>query len=81
MGGWTPMNQTHKLVNDMGATASNWFIHTPVCCPSRAEILSGRYFHNVREPTSSGGCMHVDESKVYPVSFAHYLGMAGYTVG
>ena len=40
-----------------------------------------RYFHNVREPSSSGGCMHVDENKVNPVSFGYHLGQAGYTVG
>ena len=81
MGGWTPMKQTKAVLNDKGATASNWFIHTPVCCPSRAEILSGRYYHNVREPTHVGGCMHVDETKVYPVSVAFYLSRAGYTLG
>lgn len=30
-----------------GATLSNWFANTPVCACSRAEILTGRYFHNL----------------------------------
>ena len=81
MGGWTPMKRTDALLGAQGATARNWFIHTPVCCPSRAEILTGRYLHNVR--TSDGsGCMHVNESKVNPVSYAHYLNAgANYSVG
>merc|ERR1712166_864578 len=82
MGGWTPMKQTIEKVNKRGATAENWFIHTPVCCPSRGELLSGRYFHNIRMPTPHNkGCMHIDEDKVNPVSFAKYLGDAGYTTG
>jgi hypothetical protein len=81
LGGWNPMKQANRTVSAMGATSTNWFIHTPVCCPSRAQILSGRYFHNVRETTPSGGCMHVDEKKVNPVSFGFYLGKAGYTLG
>eukprot|EP00040_Diaphanoeca_grandis_P025358 m.140397 g.140397 ORF g.140397 m.140397 type:complete len:525 (+) comp30110_c0_seq1:131-1705(+) len=81
LGGWSPMTQATAVLNTQGVTAKNWFIHTPVCCPSRAEFLSGRYFHNVRETTSSGGCMHVNESKVNPVSFMYYLNQAGYNVG
>ena len=76
------MKQTIEKVNKRGATAENWFIHTPVCCPSRGELLSGRYFHNIRMPTPHNkGCMHIDEDKVNPVSFAKHLGDAGYTTG
>lgn len=82
LGGWTPMKQTTKLISAAGATAKNWFIHTPVCCPSRAELLSGRYFHNVVvDPGTHGGCMHVDENKVNPVSAWAKMGALGYTVG
>lgn len=70
MGGWDgrgtgtpgPMRQATELLVKQGAWATNWFIHTPVCCPSRAEILTGKYFHNVRvDAFRDGGCMHVDE--------------------
>ena len=60
MGGWTPMKQTEAVLAKNGMTATNWFIHTPVCCPSRGEILTGRYFHNIRVSSfGGGGCMHV----------------------
>lgn len=32
-----------------GATLENWFVHTPVCAASRAQILTGRYFHNLAD--------------------------------
>ena len=67
-----------ELLAKNGAFSTNWFIHTPVCCPSRGEILSGKYLHNIRVGAlADGGCMHVDEQKVNPVSFARYLEAAG----
>lgn len=82
LGGWTPMRQTVSLLGDTGAIAENWFIHTPVCCPSRAQILTGRYFHNVRVPAvSDSSCMHANTSVVNPNSFGAVLGKAGYTLG
>ena len=60
--------------------------HQPVCCPSRAELLSGRFFHNLRMPTEHGGCMHIQtgvkgvEDKPNEHSFAkHLVTQAGYT--
>lgn len=73
-----PMRQATELLVKNGAFSTNWFIHTAVCCPSRGEILTGKYFHNIRVAAlADGGCMHVDESKVNPVSFARYLEAAG----
>ena len=79
MGGWKPLKQARALIADQGIFAENWFIHTPVCCPSRAELLSGRYFHNLRMPTHVGGCMHVQtgiagqDDRPNDHSFAKYL--------
>ena len=78
--GLRPMPKALELIADRGILAENWFIHTPVCCPSRAELLSGRYFHNLRMPNGTGGgCMHVQtgvvgmEDKPNEHSFAKYL--------
>ena len=46
-----------------GAQLTNFFANTPICCPSRTEFLSGRYFHNVGPPSDTAGkCMHADTS-------------------
>lgn len=76
------MKKAENLVAKKGFKAKNWFIHTPVCCPSRAELYSGRYFHNVRESSPKGGCMHADlQHKVLGVSYHLHLQQAGYTNG
>ena len=90
LGGMTPLKKARRLLSDGGATATKWFIHTPVCCPSRGELLTGRYFHNVRIATPNAGhqCMFIDiESdgvggRFYDdYYFAPHLQQAGYTVG
>lgn len=79
IGGVGPMPKTQALLADKGATATNWFIHTPICCPSRAELVTGRYFHNIKQ--TGGGCMHINEDVVNNQSFSLYLYEAGYRVG
>ena len=82
---------------DRGAHAVNFHIHTPICCPSRSETLTGRYLHNVKLPVAEkqcgggyGGvdafgnvcCMHVDEGLVNNNTFVKHLALqAGYRVG
>ena len=87
--GVTPMLNTQRLLKDGGAMATNMFIHTPICCPSRSELLSGRYFHNIRInpeatqplPWKGADCMHVNETKFNNLTFASNLHDAGYAVG
>ena len=74
-----PLPKTRELMADQGAMANNWFIHTPICCPSRSELVTGRYFHNLK--TTGGGCMHIDEGRVNNQTFALYLQQAGWAVG
>lgn len=74
------MPKTRSLMQESGAMATQWFIHTPICCPSRSELVSGRYFHNLREEVGAG-CMHIDETRVNNQSFARYFHENGYTVG
>ncbi|XP_011867289.1 PREDICTED: N-acetylglucosamine-6-sulfatase-like [Vollenhovia emeryi] len=44
--GMTPMTNTLNLIGRRGATFTNCFAASPVCCPNRASILTGLYQHN-----------------------------------
>jgi arylsulfatase A-like enzyme len=37
---------THELLVDGGTSFSNAIVTTPLCCPSRASLLTGQYGHN-----------------------------------
>ena len=66
-----------------GTRLSNFFAHTPVCCPSRSELLSGRYFQNIRVATAADkGCMRVNVTDTFHNrTLAVPLQAAGYTTG
>jgi N-acetylglucosamine-6-sulfatase len=38
--------RTTRLLQDEGTTFENAFLTTPLCCPSRASLLTGQYGHN-----------------------------------
>ena len=40
------MPNTQQMIFDEGVTFTNGYITTPLCCPSRASILTGMYAHN-----------------------------------
>lgn len=88
LGGLTPMRQANALLAEEGAVFTNFFAHSPICGPSRAQLLTGRYFHNLKidptlpKPRPLGeDCMHVNTTKVTGSTFARPLRDAGYKVG
>eukprot|EP01065_Artemidia_motanka_P018565 TRINITY_DN2188_c1_g2_i1.p1 TRINITY_DN2188_c1_g2~~TRINITY_DN2188_c1_g2_i1.p1 ORF type:complete len:727 (+),score=159.33 TRINITY_DN2188_c1_g2_i1:105-2183(+) len=48
-----------RVLTKQGAFFSNYHVNTPICCPSRTEFFTGRYFHNVRG-AGGQGCMHAN---------------------
>jgi len=81
LGGAEPLEAGARLLKDQGAQFTNAFVTTPICCPSRASILTGRYLHNtgVKNNTVTGGCSS-QEWRQGPErkSFAFHLKSAGY---
>jgi len=88
LGGWTPMVQTHALLQKNGALLTSWRIHTPICSPSRSETVSGRYFHNIKSNAAvppphlmPAASAHVNSSYYKNQSFGVYLrAQKGYNV-
>ncbi|KAG7337786.1 sulfatase [Nitzschia inconspicua] len=55
------LSRTRKYIAEEGKTFANWFVQTPVCCPSRAELLTGKLYHNLRyKEDIQPSCMHVN---------------------
>jgi arylsulfatase A-like enzyme len=59
-----------------GVTFSNAFVVNPLCCPSRASILSGRYSHSTKVYTNGAFRLFDDSS-----TLATWLRRAGYRTG
>ncbi|XP_050459479.1 N-acetylglucosamine-6-sulfatase-like isoform X1 [Cataglyphis hispanica] len=80
--GMTPMVNTLNLIGSQGATFTNCFVASPICCPNRASILTGRYQHNHLTVNNSiaGGCSSAQWQKFQePATFAALLqNVAGY---
>ncbi|XP_043241458.1 N-acetylglucosamine-6-sulfatase-like isoform X2 [Amphibalanus amphitrite] len=79
--GMHPMSFTKKFFQDGGVEFKNAFVSTPVCCPSRATLLTGRYQHNtaVRNNTLAGNCCGSDwRGRSEPRTVAALLRQRGY---
>ena len=67
------MPYTMKHIGGAGVNMSNFFVNTPICCPSRTTLLSGRYYHSNKVSkqgafpriynSTYGGCMRMNTSR------------------
>jgi hypothetical protein len=83
LGSLQVMKNVQAELIEKGAFLQNFFVNTPICCPSRTEFFSGRYYHNIGPPGDVGNCMHVDTANAaHPLtSLFGLLTRAGYNVG
>merc|ERR1719326_344398 len=70
LGDATPMPRTRELLVERGATFTGMMVHTPICSPSRAELLTGRLLHNLKTTGGTLWQMHLDEERVHNYTFA-----------
>ena len=72
------MPATRRLFRKEGTTFTNAFATTPLCCPARASIMSGRYAHNHGIQTQrQGEAFELEQSK----TIQRELKLAGYRTG
>lgn len=64
------MQATRALLGDAGATFTRSYTSFPLCCPSRATFLTGRYAHNhgvLENEAPTGGYYRLDSRNTLPV--------------
>ena len=87
LGSMLAMPFARQNLVEAGANLTNFFVHTPICCPSRTTLLSGRYVHNNRvSGPKDPGCMRMNTSRGdnpewWQGSFVKALHDSGYPTG
>ncbi|MGL4744798.1 MAG: sulfatase family protein [Phycicoccus sp.] len=81
---WDAMPQTERLLADRGMVFENAFAPTPICCPARSTMFTGKYGHNTGVLTNSGdfgGWEQFVANGNEESTFATDLQAAGYHTG
>ncbi|XP_048862688.1 N-acetylglucosamine-6-sulfatase [Brienomyrus brachyistius] len=88
IGGMIPLSKLKKLIGDAGISFTNAFVASPLCCPSRASILTGKYPHNhhVINNTLEGNCssrawQKSQEPTAFPALLQKYAGYQTFFAG
>ena len=64
------MTKTRRLLADEGTTFTNAFVSAPLCCPARATLITGQYFHNhgvTWNTPAEAGYLALDHQNTLPV--------------
>ena len=76
------LDNTVRLIGSRGTTFTNSYVSFPLCCPSRATLLTGQYAHNhgvtsTELPNGYNGLNHANTLAVWLRAGGYRTGMVG----